>query len=136
MIALEAVYNTLHLHLGSLCGGRVSPDLVRSDTPRPYIMYTVQSGGSIQRRQHRRIAEYTFVVRKYADTLAESFQIQDFQDLLHDNGTQGTNTLPVNAEWIITNVTQGSDVHEVQEINGQPLYSTGSEFVFIVEQRP
>lgn len=136
MIGMEAVYDLLNLHLAGLCGGKVFPDLAKAGTLRPYVVYFHATGGGVQVRRGRKSERHTFLVKIVADTLAESFAVQPIEDLLHNNGTQGLNTLPVNAEWEITTVTQGAALHAVELVNGQPLYSTGYEYVFVLEQRP
>lgn len=136
MIGMEAVYTTLNLHLAGLCEGKVFPDLAKAGTLRPYVVYFHATGGNVQTRQTRKSEQHTFVVKIVADTLLESFAAQPIEALLHNNGTQGLNTLPVNAEWEITTVTQGAALHAVELVNGQPVYSTGYEYEFVLEQRP
>lgn len=136
MIGMEAVYSVLNLHLAGLCGGRVFPDLAPSATSRPYVVYFHATGGNVQVRRGRKSERHTFLVKIVADTAAESFALEPIETLLHNNGTQGLNTLPVNAEWEITTVTQGAALHAVELVNGQPLYSTGYEYEFVLEQRP
>lgn len=133
---IEAVYAALHSHLIGLCGGRVYPDLAPVGTTSPFVVYSFESGGNTDRR-NRDNSTLTLLIKCIADRLEDSFSVaRQIRDLLQDNGTQGTNTLPVNAEWEITTVTQGLLIHIVETYDNSSLilYHTGHQYAFNLEK--
>lgn len=133
-LGLFALYRVLHLHLTPL--GSTFSDVAPADTARPYVVFFHQSGGNTNRRK-RKNETHTLIVRCVADRIEDSFaKALIVEGLLHDNGSQGSNTLPADPDWIITTVTQGQLIHLVEIWNGQPLYMTGHQYIFNMEERP
>lgn len=134
-LAIEAVYRTLALHLDSLCEGRVFPDVAPGGTASPFVVYGFLSGGDTIRRA-RENATITLVVKCIAARLEDAFAgAKLIRAALADNGTQGLNTMPIDADWVVTTVSQTQIVHMVEIWNGQPLYHSGYQYEFVMERR-
>lgn len=137
MISLQALYRVLHLHLQSLCDGKVYPDLAPAqDTPRPYIVFAYLPGGGNADRRRKRNETLTLEVCMVADSLAEAFAgAEQIETLLVDHGSQLASPLPAHTDWDITTVRQDQLVHLVEVWNGQPMYKTGHHYIFTLEAR-
>lgn len=133
---IEALYSLLPLHLATLCGGRVFPLLAPARTVTPFIVYSFTAGGETDRRR-RENSTLTLVVKCIANRLEDSFlNARLIRDLLRDQGDQEGNTLPSDAEWRVTTVSQGTLIQmvEVWE-DGTIFYHTGHEYTFTMERR-
>lgn len=133
---IEALYRTLHPHLGSLCEGRVFPLVAPARTVTPFVIYGFEGGGETDRRK-RENSSLILVIKCVGTRLEDTFlNARLIRDLLRDQGEQEGNTLPLDAEWHITTVSQGALVHmvEVWE-SGDIFYHTGHQYTFTMERK-
>lgn len=131
---IEALYGVLHIHLGSLCAGRVHAYIAPAKTPTPFVVYAFQAGGEADRRR-KETSTLTLVIKCIAEQLDDAMSTaRQIRDLLRQQGDQEDNTLPTDADWRITTVSQGVliDMVEVWE-DGRIFYHSGSQYTFTME---
>lgn len=131
---IEALYAALHIHLGGLCEGRVFPDIAPADAAYPVVTYGIQGGGEENRRR-RENSTLVLVVKCIATKLEDAFAVaRQIRDLLRDQGSQESDTLPHDSDWDITTVSQGLLMHMVETWkDGRMIYHTGHQYTFTME---
>lgn len=137
-IAQAVLYRTVNRRLTQstteLWGMRVFPDLAKTGTARPYVVYSYAGGGEINglRKQD---AEIVLIVKAIAESMGQAFVAAGrISTLLNDADYSSVNVMDGGSEWAILHVKQEQIVHLIETVDGVQIYHAGHRFRFRMER--
>lgn len=137
-IAQAALYRAVNRRLTQstteLWGQRVFPDLAKTGTARPYVVYSYAGGGEINglRKQD---AEIVLIVKAIAESMGQAFVAAGrISTLLNDADYSSVNVMDGGSEWAILHVKQEQIVHLIETVDGVQIYHAGHRFRFRMER--
>lgn len=137
-VAQAALYRAVNRSLTAspteLWGLRVFPDLAKTGTTRPYVVFSYAGGGEINglRKQD---AEIVLIVKMISENMAQAFNgAGRISELLNDADYSSAGALNAGSEWAILHVKQEQIVHLIETVDGVQIYHAGHRFRFRMER--
>lgn len=135
--ALAALYRAVARRLtenSELWGDRAYPDLAKSGTQKPYVVFSYAGGGEINARVQQD-AEIVLTVKAVALSLDQAFAASArISTLLNDADASSAEALSAGSEWTIIHTKQEITVHLVELIDSVWVYHEGHRFRFLMER--